>query len=77
MLLRVVPQHLRQHLQLQLDEAATYANVRERILADERTSISWTSSAVYRELDIKDNGNRGDEAVPMKIDRIKGKSKGK
>ena len=76
-LLRVVPQHLRQHLQLQLDEAATYANVRERVLAYERTTTSWTSSAVYRELDIKDSGNRGDEAVPMEIDRVKGKLKGK
>ena len=76
-LLRVVPQQLRQHLQLQLDEAATYAVVRERVLAYERTTTSWTSQAVYRELDIKDSGNRNDEAVPMEIDRVKGKSKGK
>ena len=76
-LLRAVPQKLRQHLQLQLDEAATYAVVRNRVLAYERTTTSWTSQAIYRELDIKDSGTRNDEAVPMEIDRVKGKSKGK
>ena len=75
-LLKVVPNNLRQHLQLQMDESADYLSVREKVLAYERTTTSWSSHTVYRELDIKKD-EKVDEAVPMEIDRIKGKQKGK
>ena len=74
-LLKVVPNNLRQHLQLQMDESADYLSVREKVLAYERTTTSWSSHTVYRKLDIKKD-EKVDEAVPMEIDRIKGKQKG-
>eukprot|EP00435_Cladocopium_sp_Y103_P050701 s939_g15.t1 len=75
-LLRVVPAHLRQHLQLQMSETSDYQSVREKVLAYERTTTSWSSSVVYRELNIKKD-QPVDESTPMEIDRIKGKNKGK
>ena len=42
----------------------------------ERTTTSWNSATVYREMDIKDK-HQHDEAVPMEVDRVKGFPKGK
>ena len=77
-LLKVVPNNLRQHLQLQMDESADYLSVREKVLAYERTTTSWSSHTVYRELDIKKD-EKVDEAVPMEIDpsRASRREKGK
>ena len=74
MLLKVVPHALRQHLQLQLDEDATYGAMREKILAYERTTTSFSSRSLYQELHIKEVP-RQDEAVPMDIDRVVWKGK--
>ena len=41
----------------------------------ERTTTSWTSSTVYRELDINKKEEKHDEAAPMDVDRVKGKTK--
>eukprot|EP00435_Cladocopium_sp_Y103_P040582 s1727_g11.t1 len=76
MLLRVVPTQLRNHLQLAMEEDADYSKIREKVISWERTASSWSSQAVYRELDIKKD-DRNDEVVPMEIDRVKGKAKGK
>ena len=74
-LLRVVHPTLRQHLQLSMDEGSTYATTREKFVNYERTTASWNSSTVYKELDIRDR-DKGDEAVPMEIDTVKGFNKG-
>ena len=75
-LLKVVTPALRQHLQLSMDEAATFAPTREKVINYERTTTSWNSAAVYREMDIKDK-HQNVEAVPMEVDRAKGFPKGK
>ena len=74
-LLRVIPQHLRQHVQLSMTETTSYDEVRERVVAFERTTSSWTPASVFKEMHI-DNGGPMD----MEVDRIynqKGKGKGK
>ena len=75
-LLRAVPAHLRQHLQLQMDEKSSYATIRERVISYERTTTSWSSNTVYKELDIKDFPKQ-DEPTPMEIDMVGKGSKGK
>ena len=70
-LLKVVTPALRQHLQLSMDESATCASTREEIINYERTTTSWNSATVYREVDIKDK-HQHDEALPMEVDRAKG-----
>ena len=75
-LLKLVTPALRQHLQLSLDESASYATTREKVINYERTTTSWNSASVYREMDIKDR-HQYDETVPMEVDRVKGFPKGK
>ena len=67
-----VPSHLRQHLQLQMDDKSDYASTRDVSWPYERTIASWTSSTVYWELDINKKEEKHDEAVPMDVDRVKG-----
>jgi len=50
--------------------------MREKVINYERTTTSWNSATVYREMDIKDK-HQHDEAVPMEVDRVKGFPKGK
>lgn len=76
-LLGVMPQHLRQHIQLTMDDKTTYSELREKLLSFERTATSYSSSSVYRQFDIGRREDKHDESVPMDIDRIKGKVKGK
>ena len=76
-LMKMMPAALRQHLQLHMTDATTYKEAREKVLSYERTTTSWGSQAIYRELAITKD-SKGDEAVPMEIDRVgKGKDKGK
>ena len=76
-LMKVMPAALRQHLQLQMTDATTYKEAREKVLSYERTTTSWGSQPIYRELAITKD-NKDDEAVLMEIDRVgKGKDKGK
>ena len=76
-LLRVMPAAVRQHLQLQMTEDTTYEEAKEKMLAHERTTTSWGSQAIYKELAITKDHDKNDEVIPMDIDRVKGKEKGK
>ena len=76
-LLRVMPAAVRQHLQLQMTEDTSYKEAREKMLAYERTTTSWGSQAIYKELAITKDHDRHDEVIPMDVDRVKGKEKGK
>ena len=79
-LLRVMPAAVRQNLQLQMTEDTSYKEAREKMLAYERTTTSWGSQAIYKELAITkdhDRHDRDDEVIPMDVDRVKGKEKGK
>lgn len=76
-LLKVVPQKLRQHLQLQLTDETDYATTKEKVISYERTTTSWSSQAVYQELKIKDKPANDDGPAAMDVDRVKGREKGK
>ena len=47
------------------------------MLAYERTTTSWGSQAIYKELAITKDHDRRNEVIPMDVDRVKGKEKGK
>ena len=66
-LMKVMPAALQQHLQLHMTDATTYKEAREKVLSYERTTASWGSQAIYRELAIAKD-NKDDETVPMEID---------
>ena len=77
-LARVLPAHLRQHVQLQMTETSTYDSVREAVLSYESVTTTWSASRVHMELGVgQDSGG----PAPMDISRInedgKGKGKGK
>ena len=78
-LLRCLPQHIRNHIQLVMTEQSTYHQVRAYVLACETTTTSWSPQRVHQALGVtappqnpNDNG-----PVPMEIDRVKGKGKEK
>ena len=77
-LLRSVTGQLKTWLQLQVSETTTYNNVREHILAYERSTAKWTEQMVLGN-DLSLN-NSHDTSGPMEVDRVfdsKGKQKGK
>ena len=77
-LLRVMPQHLRQHVQLTMDESTTYSELREKLLSFERATASHSSLAVYTEfVGGRDDKQQHDDVGPMDVDRIEGKTKAK
>ena len=75
------PQRLREHLQLSLSETATYAQVKEQIIAYERASKAWTQESVLKSINNAHKAADSSEAIPMEVDRVekgyKGKGKGK
>ena len=76
-LLRSVTGQLRTWLQLQVSETTTYSNVRERILAYERSTSKRTEQMVLGS-DLSLNSSH-DTSGPMEVDRVfdaKGKHKG-
>ena len=79
-LMRCCTAKLREFLQLNIKEDATYNQVREHIMNYERVSKSWTQEQVLKS--IQDTPKPNDGPVPMEIDRVekgqwKGKGKGK
>ena len=82
-LVRCLPKHLQQHMQLQLTESSTYGSIRSLVIAYEQTTSSWTDKRIYSEVGVftgavTSYGNPGDLA-PMEIGALhwKGKGKGK
>ena len=49
-LLRACPESIRQHLTLSVTEGTNYAEVKEKILAYERSSRFWTAGDVMKQL---------------------------
>ena len=81
LLLRSVSNNVRAHISASLDENASYATLRECVLRLERVQFKWNSTNVFG-VDVGLFGGRskgGDQsnsdAVPMEIDRVKGKGK--
>ena len=78
-LIRCAPQKLREHLQLSLSDRSTYADVREALLAYERTSKSFSQEQILKQLEIQDPGRASTDngLAPMEVDRVQDKGKGK
>ena len=88
--LRCLPNHLRQHLQLNLQDTTTYSQLRAGILSYEQTVAVWAPNRVLQQIQ-GTNSQTEPTAGPMDIDRIqdqinrlqqlkgsyKGKGKGK
>ena len=82
-LVRALPKAIQQHIQLQMNESSTYAQVRSLVVGRENTTTSWSTTKVHNGLGILpvsssvSTSNYGGVA-PMEVDRFeKGKSKGK
>ena len=78
-LVKCLPRQLQQHVQLNMTESSTSAEIKERVIAFERLSTTWSKAKVYSELGAvtsytTDSGG----SAPMEINQVsKGKSKGK
>ena len=74
-LLRRLPSQVRSHIQLQMDDSASYASVRAFVLSYEVTTTTWSAAKVHQSLGVTEPPS---EAVPMEVDALtKGKGKGK
>ena len=51
-LIRCLPNYIRQHIQLSLDESATYASIRSRVLGFETATNNWAPSQIHPECGI-------------------------
>ena len=78
-LVKCLPGHIRQHIQLQLTETSTYAETRRAVVGYESVTASWAPSNIHMELGIVDsNSSSSNGPAPMEIDLVsKGKGKGK
>ena len=83
-LIRCLPAHIRQHIQLSLDQSATYASVRSRVLGFETCTSNWAPSRIHSEFGIIGGASSSTSydaggPAPMEIGRVetKGKQKGK
>ncbi|CAE7399020.1 unnamed protein product [Symbiodinium sp. CCMP2592] len=59
-LLRVLPAHLRNHIQLQMKSDTSYEQVKQFILTYEVTTSNWSASKVQQSLGIGPSGGKGD-----------------
>ena len=73
-LMRLCPEGIRQHLSLAITESTSYQEVRERILAYERSSRLWSVEDMVKPLN-KQVDSSG--VAPMEVDAVIYKGKGK
>ena len=79
-LVRSLPRHIQQHVQLQMDETSSYEDIRSLVIGYEKIT-SWSPGKIHSELGIVSPPNLG--PAPMEVDLVstypkgKGKQKGK
>ena len=73
-LMRSVTGQLKTWLQLQVSETTTYMKVREMILQYDVSTTKWSEQMM---LGVDSTGNSADGPIPMEIDRVENKGKGK
>ena len=77
-LVRCLPNHIRQHVQLQMSDSTTYKSIRDYILSYEVVTASWTTAKVHNELGlVQSYANSSSGVVPMEVDAIQQQQKGK
>ena len=74
-LLRACPDSVRQHLTLSVNEGTSYAEVKEKILAYERSSRFWTAGDVMKQLNDRPSTKTTDGPVAMEVDAVNRKVK--
>ena len=78
-LVKSLPKALQTHIQLQMTEHSTYAQVREVVLSYETVTTTWSAGRIHSELGILPSSSMATSnsgPAPMEIDR-KGKMKSK
>ena len=78
-LVKCLPKQLQQHVQLNMTETSTFAEIKEKVIAFERLSTTWSKEKVYSELGaVTSYASDSGGMAPMEINQVsKGKSKGK
>ena len=74
-LVRVLPNHLRQHIQLQMTESSSYDTIREAVMNYESVTTTWSNSRVHLELGTSNAADPNGPA-PMDISRVNEETKG-
>ena len=76
-LVRCLPKHIQQHVQLQLKEDSTYNDVRNAVLGYENVTQNWSEKKIFTELGVVQSyGTSGGGPAPMEIDVVTWKEKG-
>jgi hypothetical protein len=80
--IKCLPANIRQQIQLSLDQSATYATVRSRVLGFETVTSSWAPSRIHFEFGIigaSSSSTTHETGGPLDANRVesKGKSKSK
>ena len=83
-LVRCLPHHVQQHIQLGMDDNTTYQQVRDRVIAYERVSSSWTKDKILAECGATPLGAvtsyasaTGGSPAAMEVSFLQNKGKGK
>jgi hypothetical protein len=77
-LVRCLPAHIRQHVQLSLDQSSTYATVRSRVLGFETVTNNWAPSRIHSEFGIiGTSANSAQDTGDLDISRVETKGKQK
>ena len=78
-LVKSLPKRLQEHVQLTMDENSTFQAVKERVVAYERLSTTWSKDKVYAELGaVTSYATDTGGPAAMEINQVsKGKGKGK
>ena len=77
-LVRCLPKHIQQHVQLQLKEDSAYNDVRNAVLGYENVTQNWSEKKIFTELGVVQSyGTSGGGPAPMEIDVVTWKGKGK
>ena len=76
-LIKCCQPRLREQIQLSITDTTSYVDIREKIMAYERVSKSWTSDQVLKHITESHSAGSNDGPVPMEVDRVEGKGKGK
>ena len=79
-LLKGIPNDLKRTLLFDMDDKTTYEQMRARLLEYERSSQTWSAENILSSLSVQSDHTKHKEyqgRIPMEIDRIEGKGKGK
>lgn len=78
-LVRSLPRHIQQHVQLQMDETSAYEDIRSLVVGYEKVTTSWSPNKIHNELGIVSPPPASNPSgpAPMEVDLVTGNPKGK